>query len=274
MLTGVLYFHRISDFRIDGISRKNSAMFRKICGENALRNVIIVTNMWGEVNPRIGEMREAELKEDDMFFKSVLDKGARIARHDNTSHSAEKILRLLLRNYSLPLRIQKELVDEGKEINGTDAGEELNRELNEQIEKYKQEMQELKDDMEQAMWERDEETKKDLEIETEQMREVTERLENDSVRLGSDYEGEKKRLKALMEKIELEAREEMERVKAQFQQEILRLTSVPAITAQEKNQQRVEIDKLSKKAGRARPNFFSKLAGWADNVIVLASGRT
>lgn len=115
-------------------------MFRKLCGDNALQNVVIVTNMWEQVDPRVGEAREAELAGEYIFFKPVLDKGARMARHDNTVSSAEKIIRLILENHPLPLRIQEEFIDERKEIFQTDAWKELNRELEAQIWKHQQEM--------------------------------------------------------------------------------------------------------------------------------------
>lgn len=109
-LAGVLYFHRISDIRMGGISTKNFGMFRKLFGDKVLRNVVIVTNRWGEVDPRVGERREAELAGDHLFFKPVLAKGARIARHHGTVPSAEAIIRLILENPPLPLRTQEDLM--------------------------------------------------------------------------------------------------------------------------------------------------------------------
>ena len=53
--------HRISDFRVGGIAKRNFNMFRKLCGDETLRNVVIVTNMWGEVSPAQGAAREREL---------------------------------------------------------------------------------------------------------------------------------------------------------------------------------------------------------------------
>jgi len=93
-LAGVLYFHQISDFEMGGISPRNFRMFKRLCGESTLRNIVIVTNMWGEVDPQVGEAREAKLK--DTFFKPVLDKGAQIARNENTVTSAQRIIRLIL----------------------------------------------------------------------------------------------------------------------------------------------------------------------------------
>ena len=39
-LSGVIYMHRISDFKMGGISRRNFHMFRSLCGEKTLKNVV------------------------------------------------------------------------------------------------------------------------------------------------------------------------------------------------------------------------------------------
>ena len=139
-LSGVLYFHPISDLRMDWISTLNFKMLRKLCGESALQNVVIVTNMWGEVDLQVGEAREAELMREEIFFKPILDKGGRIARNENTVISAQNIIRLVLGNRPLPLRIQRELIDEGKGISATSASKELHREFNAQIMKHQEEV--------------------------------------------------------------------------------------------------------------------------------------
>jgi hypothetical protein len=130
-----------------GISTRNFKMFRELCGESSLENVVIVTNMWSEVNREVGEAREAELASQDLFFKPVLDKGARLLRHDNTLDSGQSIMHYLISNHPLPLRIQRELVDQHMDISQTAAGEELNRELMEQIRRHRDEMRELQEDM-------------------------------------------------------------------------------------------------------------------------------
>ena len=92
MLAGVLYFHDISAVRMGGTAVRNFHVFRRLCGVEALKRVVIVTNMWGEVDAGVGEAREAELMRDERFYKSVLDKGAQMARHNDTALSAEKII--------------------------------------------------------------------------------------------------------------------------------------------------------------------------------------
>lgn len=147
-LTGLLFFHRISDFRMGGISLKNFRTFRGLCGEQTLRNVVIVTNMWGEVNPQLGEERERELSIKDDFFKPALDKGAKMMRHHNTLESAQEIIRHLLRNNPMVLQIQREIVDEHRDVSQTAAAEEIERELRAEKEKQRIESERVKRQME------------------------------------------------------------------------------------------------------------------------------
>jgi hypothetical protein len=190
-----------------GAMTKNFKMFRNLCGESALKNVVIVTNMWGGVEPEVGEAREAELMGEEIFFKPVLDGGAKMARHENTVSSAERIIRLILNNDPLPLQIQRELFDEQKDILETSAGEELNRELTGQIKKHQEEIRVLAEEMEQATKDKDEETRNELEIETKRMEEEVERFENEAKRLASNYKREKKEFEARLAKMEKARRE-------------------------------------------------------------------
>ena len=252
-----------------GTSTKNFKMFRKLCGDSALRNAVIVTNMWGEVDPRRGDAREAELAGDDAFFKPVLDKGAQMARHDNTCPSAERIIRLILENHPLPLRIQEELVNERRDISQTGAGEELNQELNSQIRKHQQGMHVLREEMEQAIRDKDEETRKELEVESKRVRREISRFRRDSRRLESDYRKEKETLEERFRQVELEARREADRVAAQYQQQIGELENTlrysTKVSKKEKARMIDEINELSwrrsivHKMARRGFGFFSMI---------------
>ena len=187
-LTGLLYLHRISDRRVSGTLRKNFKMFQELSGERTLRNVVIVTNMWGEVESRVGEKREAELKGKDIFFKPILDQHAQMARHMNTTDTAQRILRLILHNTPLPQRIQEEIVDEGKDISKTSAGQELDRELQQQIGKHKEEMRVLEEQVQQAMKDKDEDAKKRLMKEIKEMKDKIKEIESDAKRMVPDYQ--------------------------------------------------------------------------------------
>jgi hypothetical protein len=91
-----------------------------------------------------GEKRETELR--DKFFKPAIDKGVQLIRHDNTAKTAHNILRYIINNRRLPLRIQIELVDE-KKLLETIAGEELLREMLELTRKQEAEIKQLQDEM-------------------------------------------------------------------------------------------------------------------------------
>ena len=234
-------------------------MFKKLCGDSALKNVVIVTNMWGEVNAQIGNEREAELIGDDSLFRPVLEKGARMARHDNTVASAERAIRLILERHPLPLRIQEELVKEHKDISETGAGEELNRELNAQIKRHKEDMRVLKEDMEQAMRDKDEETRIELELEMKGMQKEIDRFLKDSERLASDYKKEKGTLEARMEQAERNA--------TRYQREIgeLRnqLQSNPGASDSENADMQAKIDDLTNQINSARRRGFWEKVGTA-----------
>ena len=254
-------------------------MFRKLCGENSLKNVVIVTNMWGEVDPQVGDAREAELAREDIFFKPVLEKGARMARHENTVTSAESVIRLILENHPLPLRIQEELVNEHKDISQTGAGEELSREINAQIRKHQHEMRALREEMERAMKDKDEETKRELEIETKRMQREIARFQNDARRLESDYNNEKEMLAERLEQMESEARREADRISAQYQLQIdeLRtaLQSNTEASERERAQMIEKIDELSRRSASVHTmgpmglGLFSMIGAILDKMVPL-----
>ncbi|KAL4243305.1 hypothetical protein ABKN59_011304 [Abortiporus biennis] len=166
-LHGVIYLHRITDNRMAGSALRNFQFFRELCGEHALKNSNIVTNMWNVIpddRKVVAEAREEELKTGDMFFGPVLSKGARLFRHDNTIEAGQKILRSIIGNSNpVPLAIQKELVDDKKTVVETKAGDVLLGEFAELERKHREEMKELMEQLEEAKKEKDEDGVEELE---------------------------------------------------------------------------------------------------------------
>ncbi|KIM24360.1 hypothetical protein M408DRAFT_57700, partial [Serendipita vermifera MAFF 305830] len=141
---GILYFHRISDFRMGGISRRNFQVFRELCGDDTLANVVIVTNMWGEVTQALGNKREHQLETDDKFFAPAIAAGAKLLRHLNTKESAESILHQIVHNTPAPFKIQEEIVDQKKNLNQTAAGGVLFSDLQAMEERHRREKEEMR----------------------------------------------------------------------------------------------------------------------------------
>ncbi|KIK51367.1 hypothetical protein GYMLUDRAFT_234181 [Collybiopsis luxurians FD-317 M1] len=148
-LAGVLYLHRISDNRITGVTKRNIKMFHNLCGYDAMKNIAVITTRWDLVTETEGASREREIRTNPSFFKDAITNGAGLIRHlTNTTHSAQEILSdLIVKSEPVALKIQKELVDENKNLHDTAAGAELNRELREQIQKYKDEIEQIKTEM-------------------------------------------------------------------------------------------------------------------------------
>ena len=197
-------------------------MFRKLCGESTLRNVILVTNMWRVDSQGINEAREKELS--SKFLKPALDKGAQMARHHNTTESAHDIIRRIVANRPVVLQIQRELVDERKDIIDTAAGESINQELKEQIRRHQAELEALREETRQALEAKDEKMKRELEEVKRDLQEKVEKIERQSKRMVTNYAAEKERMRAKIKEMEQEAKRERERAKAEYDQKLAALT--------------------------------------------------
>lgn len=187
--------HRISDVRMGGTALKNFAMFRQLCGEEFLQNVAIVTNMWSSVSADVGEARERQLRTSDLFFKPVLDKGAKILRHDGTKISARNILQQFLSNRPLSLRIQRELVEERKDITQTAACGELDREFQELRRRQEKELKELREQLEEAKQDNDVKAVEEMEATKKEIQDKLEAVRAQRQRLSEEYQ-EMKHLQA------------------------------------------------------------------------------
>ncbi|KAK6997388.1 GTP-binding protein A [Favolaschia claudopus] len=202
-LAGIIYMHRISDNRMGGVARRHFKMFRELCGESTLKNVAIVTSMWGQDDLQTEEAREE------------------LMRHYRTTECAHAILHSLFGNRPRALQIQRELVDEHKDISQTAAGEELNRETAAKIKRQAEELAELRQQMEDAIRAKDEQWKAEL-----RQRYLSE-LQDQSKKLVSDYarqqevmeakiagQAEKEKLNA--EAAEREYQDRMKELEARF----------------------------------------------------------
>ncbi|CAE6352818.1 unnamed protein product [Rhizoctonia solani] len=149
ILSGIIYLHRITDNRMGGANARTFNLFRKMCGTETLRNVIIATNMWSNPPTDVQEMREQQLQNN--FFREALDGGARMFRRDAQGReSAHRILRQLVGQAPLPLRIDVETVVEKKALHETDAGKAVEVRLLERINRQEEAIKEARRELEQA----------------------------------------------------------------------------------------------------------------------------
>jgi len=197
-LAGVIYMHRISDLRVGGSARRDFRMFQELCGEEAYPNVIIVTNMWGTVTAEDGSAREQELATKNIFFKPILDKRAKMLRHENTKQSAHQIIHTLIDKEPVVLQIQREL-GEGMDITQTAAYKQLDKEMSELATRHLKELEALKEEMADAERSRDEETQRELQEEARKVEAELQKAQTQAARLASDYQTELRRIEEILQ---------------------------------------------------------------------------
>ncbi|KAI6118077.1 hypothetical protein F5141DRAFT_600191 [Pisolithus sp. B1] len=141
-LVGLIYMHRVNDIRVGRTSGQNLRMFYKLCGQDSLKNVVIVVTTQNEVTPEEWH-REQELLSSDYLFKSLVDGGAIVRRHDGARGSASEIVNCLLCKEHATTQIVRELVHERKTVEETSAGVELQSELRASLQKHRRELEVL-----------------------------------------------------------------------------------------------------------------------------------
>ena len=135
--------HRISDNRIAGSPLKNLRMFGKLCGDEALPNVILATTMWDRVIPSTAVQREEELKRD--FWNRMIALGSPVVRFDGTFESAWQIIDLVAKKSRVDtLLLQEELVNLKRQLSETQAGMVLYNELQKLLADHKETLRKLR----------------------------------------------------------------------------------------------------------------------------------
>lgn len=141
-LGGILYFHRITDTRMDGGALRCLKLFEDICGPTFLQNTALITTMWDKYPEEFQAAKETERElinqywhpclavrhnpdgagvvdifgSDDDIVKLDTDithrsplTGAMYARSDNTKEMFEDILRKIIQKKPVIPELQKEL---------------------------------------------------------------------------------------------------------------------------------------------------------------------
>lgn len=138
VLGGVIYLHDISQDRFSGTAKKNLEMFHVLCGDAALRKVVLVTTKWDRLREEHGKNREKELK--TIHWQSLIKNGAHVHPFRGNYQNAWEIIDLFLKQVEMSikpgiktivLQIQTEMVDARKIIPQTKAGKKLRNSLEE-----------------------------------------------------------------------------------------------------------------------------------------------
>lgn len=152
-LSGIIYLHAF-ERRMTGSSLRNLKMFHELCGEDPLENVILATTGWTDAE-RAGTLAKAEEHEKSLssnraFWKGMLDSGAKLDRFMDTRESALSMIMKFADRETIPLQIQRELVDQEKLLIDTSAGNAVNEDLKPLEAVYKTEIEKIQKEMTEA----------------------------------------------------------------------------------------------------------------------------
>ncbi|KAJ4005565.1 hypothetical protein NW752_002398 [Fusarium irregulare] len=147
-LRGILYLHKITENRMTKTSQDYLRLLQTIVGDDALKNVILVTTMWNIIRPE--DRKTAVLREQELlnnFWSPMIDKNAYNAQFDGTPESAFSLVYQLADQESVVLDIQKEIVDEDRPIIETATGITLVKQLEKDHEAYQLKLCNLHDEL-------------------------------------------------------------------------------------------------------------------------------
>lgn len=211
-LAGILYLHRITEPRFQGSAKRNLRMFQQLCGTKNLGSVILATTHWSDKEGKRypedeGQRKVKQLIETEEFWGGMVARGSRVERHDGTKESARNIISNLVdRKIRVVLDIQKQLVDQNKSLEDTDAGQALQSELIKERKISEAKLADLKLDMESALQEKDVKWQKEIENDRAKFKadirkgyEQTKELETNMNKIAEEKEAQIRAMEARME---------------------------------------------------------------------------
>ncbi|PQE12522.1 GTP binding domain protein [Rutstroemia sp. NJR-2017a BBW] len=159
-VAGIVYMHRITDNRISGTSLRNLTVLKSLCGESAFPRIVLVSSMWDLLaeEPKLHEeatTRELELRSTNEFWGSLCRGGSQVARWTGDEHSTLGVIDHIMTTYEATdnevLKIQKELVDQGKCLEETEAGKAINQILEEAKSRHREDIQNVSTSRQMAL---------------------------------------------------------------------------------------------------------------------------
>jgi hypothetical protein len=211
-LAGIVYLHRITDPRIQGSAMRNLRMFKKLCGNDSLGNVVLATTWWDRVDPDIGVTREKELIDTEDFWGGMIKNGSRVFRHlGNLETGMEIVNYLIAKQRRVVLDIQHQMVDLRMPLDQTEAGKEVESERLKLKAEFEKKLKDVQEEKEEALREKDEESAKMLA-----------KFENDYTQKLQQFENDRIRLQENMEALRRQREDDMRQSRERFDEEMRR----------------------------------------------------
>ncbi|KAJ5169244.1 uncharacterized protein N7482_004838 [Penicillium canariense] len=268
---------------MQGSARRNIMTFRDLCGEDALKKVILVTTMWDKVSSSEGNMREQELKDKKEFWGYMMGKGSTCHRHENTKASARDIVHLLAKHKNpIVTDNQKQLVDQNLNLDQTSAGKGLQSETLKERAKWMKERQQFEQELREARLQQDREREEIIREEQDIRAEMIRKADQDMAALRLNMENllaKREEREAQMEKrMEERLERQMQKKQAAHDKEIkrIRMKKEAELEAAKKQQKqaRRELEKLERKKEEMKAEQERKAEQKRNSKALQASNQT
>ncbi|KAI0892436.1 P-loop containing nucleoside triphosphate hydrolase protein [Annulohypoxylon nitens] len=159
-VAGVIYMHRITDNRVSGSSVKNLEILRKLCGLDAFSRVILTSSMWDSIEQDAALLQKAfsheeQLRNTENFWGALIRGGSNVMRWTGDKESAlgaiSHLVNLREEYGGITLKIQKELVDEGTNLDDTEVGKAVQDAFVQALAKHQEDLRDITSQFRQTL---------------------------------------------------------------------------------------------------------------------------
>ncbi|KAH0434586.1 hypothetical protein CcaCcLH18_05197 [Colletotrichum camelliae] len=151
-LSGIFYLHPINSRRMGGVATRNLELFRKLVGQDNMRNIKLITTMWDDIEHDQGEKHLEELTRD--FWNEMVAAGAQVVCCYDAAQDGRRIIRDVLKTSPVTLQLQREM-EAGCALAETTAGKSLMDRYDKLQERYQTDMKVLREQLAKASTDRE-----------------------------------------------------------------------------------------------------------------------
>jgi hypothetical protein len=177
-IAGIIYVHSILTPRLQGSALQGLKVFKEMCGASTFSGVVLATSHWDAVHPQ-GQAwtravaRQQELISNPSYFGDIMSNGGQaLAILPNDQNTAFSVIdRVLARQNTLTLKLQRELIDEAKALRDTGAGMILFSRHEELLKFIGSKMDEITRELKDALRQQNQTLAAELQREFDQMKE-------------------------------------------------------------------------------------------------------
>lgn len=205
---------------------KNLKMFKQVVGDDHMSHCCLVTTKWSRQPQDLSNSREDELRSNSKFWKPLLDKGAQMKQFKDTTRSALEIIYPFTKCPRFFMKITEEYNIQGKKLHQTEAGKEVNEDLEQARKDHFEEIEALKEDRREALEAKDQKMVQMIETEKARLQKEMDEMKAGQELLHKKFADEKQEMEekwAQDRRTRLKRREE---IKTHFQHGAVRVGAI------------------------------------------------